>query len=545
LETDAAMPPKEVSLISGATESESGIVLYPRIATDHTDMWRSGRPALSVSGLAATSSRIGFTLYANDLPYPAHRDDSRVDGLEESQTRDLTAYFAAVYGSAAGVLGSYFEPGSAYPTLAHPQRAYGDAFNFFDPDSWEVVTALSYSGDPLLQAEARKVLERSESAQRGDGQIPHHFEDGAPTFLSIAGSSQTGPNIFWTLAASEYAAATGDEHWLRSHYAHLRAATDWVLARYDLNAGLVRADGPLFIDVFRRSGFTLDTNTFTYDLLNRMSQVAAFCGDPGTAKRYLAMGEKIRASILRELWNRHDHFITELNTDGSTRDFVDYDGNLAALAFGVLPDKADARRLLARLDSGPHTHPGGYGTWVSERRYEKVNCYKGNDGDSDVAMARIWWLDMAARVRMSDHATFDALFDKMEQDLLCNVWMPERFDAQGRPAHNNYYHEYPEVLSMVLREMRYGVHVDMKNIAIHPFGVQHFLLHLDGLRVDYGPDRVSLLVPGKSERTFAITGLTPAQQYVLSTGQRLATDAQGRLSFRANAGTLLVILREK
>jgi hypothetical protein len=272
-------------------------------------------------------------------------------------------------------------------------------------------------------------------------------------------------------------------------------AADWVLSRYDPNEELVRADGPLFIDVFRRSGFTLDTNVFALYLLDRMSEVASFYHDQATVSRYDALRVRIRAGIFRRLWDGHDHFVTERHADGTTRDFVDYDGNFGALAFGVLPNDADARRLLARLDSGAHTHPGGYGTWVSERRYEKPECYKANDGDSDVAMARIWWLDMAARVRMGDRATFDALFERVESDLLSNVWMPERYDAQGRPAHNGFYHEYPEVLTMAMREMRYGVHVGMREVTIRPLDVQHFSLRAGGLRVDYDPERISLLVP--------------------------------------------------
>lgn len=544
LETDAGFRRAEVTLLSGVKATESGIELRPENSSEASGGWKDGADAPSAAASAATSFETAFTLYANDLPYPAHREDSRVDGLTDAQARDLTAYFTATYGSAAGVLGSYAEAGSAYPTLAHPKRAYGDAFNFFDPDSWEVVTTLAYSGDPLLQAEARKVLERSESAQRSDGQIPHHFEHGAPTFLSIAGSSQTGPNLFWTLAATEYAAATGDETWLRANYSHLRRATDWLLDHYDAKEQLIRADGPLFIDVFRRSGFTLDTNVFALELLKRMSGTASFCGDGVTADRYLEMRERIRAGIRNRLWDGHDHFVTERDLDGSTRDFVDYDGNFGALAFGALPDELNARRLLTRLDSGPHTHPGGYGTWVSERRYEKKDCYKQNDGDSDVAMARIWWLDMAARVRMGDRATFDALFEKTEEDLLKNVWMAERFNALGRPAHNDFYHEYPEVLSMVLREMRDGVHVGMKEVTIRPFAVRNFSLHLGGLRVDYRPERVSLLVPGESVRKVTIAGLTPKAHYVLSSGQHLTADAEGVLDFDGNAGKMMVMTRE-
>lgn len=530
----------ETTLLSGDDSAASGIELRPQISRAPIDAW-SAPSATQPLPSSPEEQTIAFHIYANDLPFPAHRSENMIAGNEKA-VRDSAAYFTAVYGSAAGVLGSYAEPGSAYPTLAAPDRPYGDAFDFFDPDAWSTVTTLSYSGDPLMQTEARRILERSESALRPDGQVPHHFEDGAPTYVSIAKSRQTGPNIFWVIAASEYAAGSGDEAWLRAHYAHLRLATEWILAKYDPAHRLLRSDGPLFIDVFRRSGYTLDTNVAALYLLDRMAEVAEFCGDAESAERYRTRRRDLSLGIRDELWNGKDHFITQRNLDGSARDRVDYDGNFAALAFGVL-DQANAKRLLHRLDAGRHTHPGMRGTWVSEQRYEKDDCYGENDGDSDTAMARIWWLDMAARVRLRDHATFDRLLNSLEADLLRAVWMPERYDATGQPAHNGYYHEYPDIISMVLREMRYGVHVGLRDVAIHPFGTADFDLRLGNLHVTYSPDAVSIEVPGASMREFTVGGLPPSTRYTLSTGESVATDTEGTLRFRARAGELIHIER--
>jgi hypothetical protein len=181
------------------------------------------------------------------------------------------------------------------------------------------------------------------------------------------------------------------------------------------------------------------------------------------------------------------------------------------------------------------------GTWVSERRYEKDDSYGGNDGDSDTAMARIWWLDMAARVRMGDRPTFDALLNTLESDRLRDVWMPERYDTAGKPVHNGYYHEYPDIIGMVLREMRYGVHLGMSQVTIDPFGAANFDLRLGNLRVSYSPAIVSIVVPGNSERAFTIRGLRAHTHYKLSHGERLVTDAEGTLRFRAPAGRIIDI----
>jgi hypothetical protein len=539
IEPDEQTDLSETVLLAGGSQFASGIELRALASPTVGDTWIAVDALQPGAAIPTKEQRIAFHLYANDLPFPLHHSENRILGDQQTD-RDSAAYLAAIYGSAAGVLGSYFEAGSSYPTLATPDRPYGDAFDFFDPDAWSTVTTLSFSGDALLRTEARRILERSESAQKPDGQMPHHFEAGAPTYVSIAKSSQTGPNIFWVIASSEYVAGSGDEAWLRAHYAHLRLATDWVLAKYDAEKHLLRADGPLFIDVFRRSGYTLDTNVAALYLLDRMAEIADFCSDQDVAARYRQMRRNLYQGVREQLWDAKDkdHFITQRNLDGSTRDLVDYDGNFAALAFGV-PDETDARKVLKRMDSGAQTHPGMRGTWVSERRYEKEDCYGGNDGDSDVAMARIWWLDMATRARMGDRATFGALLASLESDLLRDVWMPERYDAAGLPAHNGYYHEYPEILSMVLREMRYGVHVGVSEVSVHPFGATHFDFQFGDLRIAYSSDAVAIKVPGSSVREFTLAGLRPLRRFSVSTGESITTDKAGTLHFRGHAGELI------
>ncbi len=63
-----------------------------------------------------------------------------------------------------------------------------------------------------------------------------------------------------------------------------------------------------------------------------------------------------------------DHFVTQLNPDGTTRDFVDYDSNLIACAFGVAGVKR-CQALLRRIDSGRCAHARA--TFVSEVWYGK------------------------------------------------------------------------------------------------------------------------------------------------------------------------------
>jgi hypothetical protein len=47
-----------------------------------------------------------------------------------------------------------------------------------------------------------------------------------------------------------------------------------------------------------------------------------------------ALASSVSSAINRRLW-AGDHYVTQLNPNGSTTDFVDYDSNLIALAHGV------------------------------------------------------------------------------------------------------------------------------------------------------------------------------------------------------------------
>jgi hypothetical protein len=46
------------------------------------------------------------------------------------------------------------------------------------------------------------------------------------------------------------------------------------------------------------------------------------------------LADRIAAAMNTHLWS-DDHYVTQMNPDGSTRDFIDYDSNLIATAAGV------------------------------------------------------------------------------------------------------------------------------------------------------------------------------------------------------------------
>jgi len=506
---------------------------YPIIEEWRLTDWKTAPDIVPPAGATYQTE---FEIYPNNYAFPVFS----IPADDPMDFRNLRTLYTAIYGNAAGALGTFKFDGSAYPTLAAPGRAYGDLYTFFDPDAWNTVATLSFSGDPYLQEQARRIVELDAIHMR-HGQIPHHFANGEPTFLAISTATQTGPNIFWVLAAIDYATGTGNEAWLREHYPQLKAATDWVLNSYDPNRKLVKVGGPLFIDVFIRQGYTLDSNAMLLRLLPLMASVAQFCGDPAAATRYANLADAIKHGLNAGLWNGTDHYITQRNSDWSSRDMVDYDGNYAAIAFGAATDPQQIAALYRRLDGGPQTHPGNRGTWTSEKYYGPNDCYGGNTGDSATAMGRIWWLDLDSRYVTGDLTNFYRYFEPIQDDLLQHTWLTERYNAQGQSIRAPFYHEYPEITAMILREMIYGIDIKIARVRIKPFGLNAYDYQLGNLAVYYRQARVRLHIPGHGERTYEIHGLLPHTAYAVSTGQKITTDSNGTAIFDAPVGQTVIL----
>ena len=169
--------------------------------------------------------------------------------------------------------------------------------------------------------------------------------------------------------------------------------------------------------------------------------------------------------------------------------------------------------------------------------YGPDDCYKKNTGDSAVAMARFWWVDQLARYVVGKTDGFGASYDKIRSDLLAHTWLTERYDSEGKRTRAPYYHEYPEILTMVLREMIYGIDVKLDAVTIRPFGTDRYDYNVGGLTVSFSRDAVRMTVPGSGTRTYKVHGLVPDAAFVLSTGGSVKTDREGVATFRAGVGS--------
>jgi len=510
------------------------------------DKWQNSQNWGDASNIAIDTNKtwtIHVQLFANEYDFPA----SMIPQADfESSFDDVRARLTAIYATVVGALVSYYPetPGEISPTIASPEHSYSDMYNFYDPDTWFCVTSLLYSGDSFLHNEARKLVELSGNYILDSGQIPHHFIGNEPTYVAISGATQTGPNAFWILAALQYFKVTGDTQWLSEHVGTIRKAVAFLTNLISPN-GLISAPGPLWIDVFIRNNYTSDTNSLLVYLFREMSELESFLGNPSAAEQLLDYASAMSDSVNELLVSSEgDHYITQLNPDGTIRDFVDYDSNLLAVAFGIPPPSLTTK-ILYRIDSGPCTHARA--TYVSEKYYGPTECYGGNTGDSAVTMGRIGWADARARLAVGDASTFENLIlQPLISDMFADTWLYERYSCSATPAHNPYYHEYPETVVQLLHEVAYGIELGINNITVAPLSRSAFSYTMgtgpNPTTITYSLNKVTVAnIPGSGKKGFIIDHLIPNSACTLTQSpsgvvDKFYTDTNGVASFYATIG---------
>lgn len=531
---------------------------YPRYDTWTRAGWGNAAPTRVTAGETWT---VNDTIAVNNADFPV----GNLPPGSNLPADDLRALYTAIYASSAGALVTYGLPGETATTLATPWRDYPHGHNFYDPDTWMAVSALVYSGDRYLQRQARTIIDKTGAHILSNGQVPHHFVDTTPSYVAISGATMTGPNIFWIASALQYARATGDYDWLRARMPLLERALGYLTDRYDPRVGLVDAPGPLWIDVFIRDHYASDTNAYMVEILREMADAERFLavndGHAGNsagvelAAEHEAMARSIAAAMNARLW-AGDHYITQMNPDGSVRDFVDYDSNLLAVAFGIAPP-ARAALIMRRINGGgcgPAPVAAGYASTVNAAGlldasgvyYGPGDTYNRNLGDSSLAMGRIAWADGRASARVGDLAAFDdRVLDPVRTALLARTWLNERYTCGGVAVRARYYHEYPEMVAMLLREVRYGVNIGLRTVDISPLGPTRYHYHIGNVDVDYSPTVVTFTVPGSGDKRVSIAHLIPNALYNVRATDvgdrrvreaRAATDGRGTVTFTAPIG---------
>jgi len=243
------------------------------------------------------------------------------------------------------------------------------------------------------------------------------------------------------------------------------------------------------------------------------------------------------------LWaESNDHFITQIDPNLHIRDFVDYDSNLLAVAFNI-PWANRSQSVINRVDSGSCVAPStSKPRYVSEIYYNASNCYNGNTGDSATAMGRIGWADGHARKAVGDLSFYnEKIMAPVITDLFKNIWLTERYTCTGQLIRTPYYLEFPEMLTMLTREVSYGIDVGINTITLSPFARTTFFNYVvQNLNITYSQQKVIFAtLPGSGSKGFTITGLSPSTSYSINNNDKVqvvSTNGNGALYFNAIIG---------
>ena len=491
--------------------------------------WKAGwENAAAVPIAKGEAWTLSTCLLANDYAFPPSRGDdaetscgAHNDALASTvdvDAQDEASILSALYGSSMGTMTSFvnYPLGAVVGGLASPIHFAEGSYNNFDPDSWQIINTMVMStNDSFVLSEAKKLLETTIAGQCTEevawgegacvpGQMPlamyppenchwpggccscvktkkHETEGGAVFFPSYCPHPlcTTAANVFVPLAAMDFAASTGDYKWLESVLPQLRAAV-WMHTRSNLvnstlpsdfpSVGLIRCPGPLWVDPFLRSNFTAETNLFTVEVFNRFAEVEEHFGNATGAAKARAVASTLANNINSKLWDHasNDHYITQLNPDNSTEDFLDIDSNLMAVAFGVA-DETRAAAIMKRLATLPCVRPAGYGTMLTGKYMGVAATNGGMIGDSSVAMARVFIVDALSLRRVNDVKTFSRMLSTMQADQERNTWMAERYNCEGLSSHDPFYHEFPETIAMVLQRVKYGINIGLNTVEVLPW----------------------------------------------------------------------------
>ena len=175
-------------------------------------------------------------------------------------------------------------------------------------------------------------------------------------------------------------------------------------------------------------------------------------------------------------------------------------------------------------------------------------------------MGRIGYFDGVSRKRLGLRESFDAhILAPLQRDVLRYTWLHERYNCQGAQATQRTaaYFEFPSVVAMLTREVRYGIDVGIGRVAVEPFlpTPARFTFSVGDIRVDYrgagsaaAAEGVKLRLPGAPglRREYRIGGMRPGQRFnvsasgagcgALALGTAAVADAAGLLRFSAPGG---------
>lgn len=121
------------------------------------------------------------------------------------------------------------------------------------------------------------------------------------------------------------------------------------------------------------------------------------------------------------------------------------------------------------------------------------------------------------------------ILDPLQRDVIRYTWLHERYTCQGTQATQRTaaYFEFPSVVAMLTREVRYGIKLGIRNVTVDPLrlpGVR-FVFAIGNVLVDYhghnqtnkAPSGVRMRLPGAGvARSYTVTGMGPSRRYEIT-----------------------------
>ena len=128
----------------------------------------------------------------------------------------------------------------------------------------------------------------------------------------------------------------------------------------------------------------------------------------------------------------------------------------------------------------------------------------------------------------------------IQSDLLKFTWLTERYTCDGLPERTPFFFEYPCLLSMMLKEMKYGINFGLVEWRLAPIAgspgsagipaiapASPFRWAMGTTDVSHSQSRVAMRHPGAGARRITVAGLTPSSVFVATTGCGAAATHKG------------------
>ncbi|MCB8969132.1 MAG: hypothetical protein H6665_01445 [Ardenticatenaceae bacterium] len=259
-----------------------------------------------------------------------------------------------------------------------------------------------------------------------------------PKYITAHNTISLDGNCLLVIAALYYVRQTGDEAFIRQHWAALKMALHWLNEHINPDDGLLHQSAFTdWADSVGRTGRVLYTNVLYWKALHDMSTVCAQYNLQGEAE-CSGRADKISQAIQSHFW-REDlgYFITSEEFT-----FLSSSGNLLAIAWG-LATEAQTKTILDRMDEFGMADP--VPTKVTHQPYPRKLVALENRlaGIPEYHTHAAWlWLGawhaiaLARSGRVADAAT---LLQRMDALICRDGAVHEVYGENGRPLSTLWY----------------------------------------------------------------------------------------------------------